>query len=227
MRARPRGSRAKAAAERTRPARSPLPGGGIFSGVRSRAADPLILFFSGMRVLFFLLETLFFFLIAGALLRAWMNQLRVQMSGQPGRLAIAITDWLVQPLRRVLPRSLAQSRIDWGSLVAAGLLAMAYGVLSLGLVAIFAEVPASPVLELLERAVRLLLRVLLQGWMILLLGYAILSWVQPQSPVLGTLDRLCAPLLRPIRRVVPLVGGVDLSVLVLVVLLQVGLILLG
>lgn len=180
-----------------------------------------------MRVLFFLLETLFFFLIAGALLRAWMNQLRVQMLGQPGRLAIAITDWLVQPLRRVLPRSLAQSRIDWGSLVAAGLLAMAYGVLSLGLVAIFAEVPASPVLELLERAVRLLLRVLLQGWMILLLGYAILSWVQPQSPVLGTLDRLCAPLLRPIRRVVPLVGGVDLSVLVLVVLLQVGLILLG
>jgi len=181
-----------------------------------------------MRVLFFLLETLFFFLMAAALLRAWMNQLRVPMSGQqPGRLAIAVTDWLVQPVRRVLPPSLAQSRVDWGSLVATGLLALAYGGLSLGLVSIFAAVPAWPVLDVLERALRLVLRVLLQGWMILLLGYAIFSWVQPHSPALGTLDRLCAPLLRPIRRFVPLVGGVDLSVLVLVLLLQVGLILLG
>ncbi|MNR68041.1 YGGT family protein [compost metagenome] len=63
--------------------------------------------------------------------------------------------------------------------------------------------------------------------MVLLLAYAVLSWVQPHSPVLVTLDRLCAPILRPVRRVVPMVGGVDLSVLVLVILLQVGLMLLG
>ncbi len=180
-----------------------------------------------MHVLFFLLETLFFFLMASALLRAWMNHLRVNMSGQPGRFAIAVTDWLVRPVRRVLPRSLAQSRVDWGSLVAAVLLALAYGALSIGLVSVFVGVPGSPLLELVERSVRILLRVLLQGWMILLMGYAILSWVQPQSPVLGTLDRLCAPLLRPVRRVVPLVGGVDLSVLVLLILLQIGLIVLG
>ncbi|WP_310567787.1 YggT family protein [Hydrogenophaga sp.] len=180
-----------------------------------------------MHVLFFLLETLFFFLMASALLRAWMNHLRVNMSGQPGRFAIAVTDWLVRPVRRVLPRALAQSRVDWGSLVVAVLLALAYGALSIGLVSVFVGVPGSPLLELLERSIRILLRVLLQGWMILLLGYAILSWVQPQSPVLGTLDRLCAPVLRPVRRVVPLVGGVDLSVLVLLILLQIGLIVLG
>ena len=72
-------------------------------------------------------------------------------------------------------------------------------------------------------ALRILVRTVLQGLMILLIGYAILSWVQPQSPVMGTLDRLVSPLLRPIRRVIPLVGGVDLSVLVLIILLQVGL----
>lgn len=180
-----------------------------------------------MHVLFFLLETLFFFLMASAMLRAWMNHLRVNMSGQPGRFAIAVTDWLVQPVRRVLPRSLAQSRVDWGSLVAVALLALAYGALSIGLVSVFASVPSSPALELVERSIRILLRVLLQGWMILLLGYAILSWVQPQSPVLGTLDRLCAPVLRPVRRLIPLIGGVDLSVLVLLILLQIGLIVLG
>lgn len=180
-----------------------------------------------MHVLFFLLETLFFFLMASAMLRAWMNHLRVNMSGQPGRFAIAVTDWLVRPVRRMLPRSLAQSRVDWGSLVAVALLALAYGALSIGLVSVFASVPSSPLLELVERSIRILLRVLLQGWMILLLGYAILSWVQPQSPVLGTLDRLCAPVLRPVRRLIPLIGGVDLSVLVLLILLQIGLIVLG
>lgn len=180
-----------------------------------------------MHVLFFLLETLFFFLMACALLRAWMNHLRINMSGQPGRFAIAVTDWLVQPLRRVLPRSLSQSRVDWGSLVAALLLALVYGALSVGLVALFAGLPSAPVLELVERSVRILLRVILQGWMILLFGYAILSWVQPHSPVMATLERLCAPVLRPVRRVLPLVGGVDLSVLVVLLVLQIGLILLG
>lgn len=180
-----------------------------------------------MQVLIFLLETFFFFLIAAALLRAWMNLMRVQMSGQPGRFAIAVTDWLVKPLRRVLPRSLAQSRLDWGSVLAAALLAQAYAGLALVLHAVAGAMPVNMIPVLLMLAVHMLLRVLLQGLMFLLLVYAVLSWVQPQSPVLATLDRLCAPLLRPLRRWLPLVGGVDLSVLVMLILLQVGLILIG
>lgn len=183
-----------------------------------------------MRIVFFLLETFFFFLVAAALLRAWMNHLRINMSGQPGRFAIAVTDWLVAPLRRVLPRSLAQSRIDWGSLSAAVLLALAFGGLWVLLAASVSAAPGSAagaVSLVATMALRLLVRTLLQGLMILLIGYAILSWVQPQSPVMGTLDRLCAPILRPVRRVVPLIGGVDLSVLVVIILLQVGLMLLG
>lgn len=179
-----------------------------------------------MRVLFFLLEVLFFFLVAGCLLRAWMNQLRVNMSAQPGRFAMAVTDWLVQPLRRLLPRALMQSRIDWGSLLAALLLALGYGLLWWLLAsATGSQMAALPVIV--SMALRLLLRVALQGLMLVLLGYALLSWLQPQSPVMGLLERLCAPILRPVRRLVPTVGGVDLSVLVLLVLLQVGLMLLA
>lgn len=180
-----------------------------------------------MQVLIFLLETLFFFLIGAALLRAWMNQMRVQMSGQPGRFAIAVTDWLVRPVRRLLPRALSQSRVDWGSLVTAALLAQAYAGVSLLLHSMAGAMPVNVLPVLLLLAVRMLLRVLLQGLMFLLLAYAVLSWVQPQSPLLATLDRLCAPLLRPLRRWIPLVGGVDLSVLVLLILLQIGLIMLG
>ncbi|MCW5652783.1 YggT family protein [Hydrogenophaga sp.] len=182
-----------------------------------------------MRIVLFLLETVFFFLVAAALLRAWMNQLRVHMSAQPGRFVIALTNWLVAPLRRVLPQALSRSRVDWGSLLAAVLLSLAFGVVwALLATSVSGPMPSEHVLTMvLGMSVRMLLRSLLQGLMVLLLAYAILSWVQPQSPVMGTLGRLCDPFLRPLRRVVPLVGGVDLSVLILIVLLQVGLMLLA
>lgn len=181
-----------------------------------------------MRVVFYLLDTLFFFLVAAALLRAWMNQLRIHMSGQPGQLAIAMTDWLVKPVRHILPRSLAQSVVDWGSLLAAVLLALSYGVVWLILAAGLSPMETSPgalVLAIPAMALKLIVRTVLQGLMVLLLAYAVLSWVQPHAPVQATLERLCAPLLRPVRRWVPMVGGVDLSVLVLIIALQVGLML--
>jgi YggT family protein len=130
----------------------------------------------------------------------------------------------------VLPRSLAQSRVDWGSLMAALLLAIAYGGLWLTLATLGSPADVSSaamILAIPAVAFKLLLRTVLQGLMVLLLVYAILSWLQPQSPVMGTLDRLCSPLLRPVRRIIPTVGGVDLSVLVLIIALQVALMLLG
>lgn len=181
-----------------------------------------------MRIVLFLLDTLFFFLVAAALLRAWMNLQRVQMSVQPGVFVMAITDWVVKPVRRILPRALAQSRIDWGSLLGSELLALLHAVLSLLLVqgpGVFQAVESLALLPLMSGV--FVLRTVLQLLMALLIVYAVLSWVQPQSSVMGMLDRLLSPLLRPIRRVVPLVGGVDLSVLLLIVLLQVGLMLVG
>ena len=63
-----------------------------------------------IRILSFLLETFFFVLIGAALLRAWMNGCRVNMRAQPGSFVMAVTDWLVKPLRRVLPKAWAQDR---------------------------------------------------------------------------------------------------------------------
>ena len=61
----------------------------------------------------------------------------------------------------------------------------------------------------------------------LVIVYAVLSWVQTQSHLSDLLERLVAPALTPIRRVIPLVGGVDLSPLALLVLLQIAAIVLG
>lgn len=72
-----------------------------------------------------------------------------------------------------------------------------------------------------------LVRVAITGMIGLLIVYAVMSWVQAQSPMSDVIARLCAPLLRPVRRVLPLMGGLDLSPLVLLVLLQVALMVLG
>ena len=187
-----------------------------------------------IRILSFLLESLFFVLVASALLRAWMNWLRINMRVQPGLFVMAATDWLVKPLRRLLPAKLMQSRVDWASVAAALVLALVYALLLTLMIAIFAgsltsfaDVGYVALLGMLGFAAKMLIRVALQLMFFLVLGYAVLSWVQPASPVHHVLGRLTEPLLTPLRRVVPAIGGVDLSALVLMLMLQIGLMLVG
>ena len=79
----------------------------------------------------------------------------------------------------------------------------------------------------LDRNAERTLILLAYSTMALIIVYAVLSWVQSRNVLSDIIERLCAPPLIPIRRVVPLVGGVDLSPLVLLVLLQVASIVLG
>lgn len=159
-------------------------------------------------------------LLGGAcLLRLYMQHQRVPFGNPVGRLVFALTDWLVLPLRRVVP---AAGRWDLASLVGAFLLVLAqYGLLWVLLGGSSALV-AVPVL-----AVFGLVRMAISGLVGLMIVFAVLSWVQPGSPVYTVIARLCEPLLRPLRRFIPLVGGVDLSPLALLVVLQIALIVLG
>jgi YggT family protein len=151
------------------------------------------------------------------------------MTGQPGSFVMALTDWLVKPLRRTLPNAWSRSRVDWASVLAAALMALAYAVLAALLFGLLSGtgaggMDAAPAMLLMLPliALKMLVRVALQTLFMLVLAYAILSWVQPGSMVYGLLARLTEPLLSPLRRVIPTIGGVDLSALVLIVLLQIG-----
>lgn len=162
-------------------------------------------------------------LIGACLLRLYMQHQRIPMSvrsGNPlGRFIFALTDWLVLPLRRVLP---ALGRWDMASLVGAFLLTLAQYFLLWLLAGSHGDLVAVPILAAFG-----LLRLVISGLIVLVIVYAVLSWVSTRSPVSDLIDRLCAPLLRPVRRALPLIGGVDLSPLVLLVLLQIGSIVLG
>ena len=157
------------------------------------------------------------------LLRLYMQQQRIPMSarsGNPlGRFVFALTDWLVLPLRRVLP---AVGPLDTASLLAAYLLQLAQFTLLWLLAGASDGLFAVPILAGFGVA-----RLAISGLTGLLIVYAVLSWVQTASALADVVERLCAPPLTPIRRLVPLVGGVDLSPLVLLVLLQVAAIVLG
>ena len=180
-----------------------------------------------IRILSFLLDTLFFVLIGSALLRAWMNRLRINMHAQPGVFVMAVSDWLVKPLRRALPKSVAQSRVDWASLLAALLLSLLYAVLWAALVGALLNLTAAMLPALLLTGLKMLLRVALQLAFAVVLVYALISWLQPGSPMYGLLGRLAEPMLAPLRRFIPAIGGIDLSALVLLLLLQIGLMVLG
>jgi YggT family protein len=67
-----------------------------------------------------------------------------------------------------------------------------------------------------------LLHTILQLYTVAILLYALLSWVAPgtHSPANQILTRLCEPLLAPIRRIVPPLGGLDLSALFALIALQ-------
>ena len=58
---------------------------------------------------------------------------------------------------------------------------------------------------------------------LIVLGAAILSWVHLPSgnPVVRFVNRFTEPLLRPIRRALPAMGGLDFSPLVLLIGLQI------
>ena len=60
----------------------------------------------------------------------------------------------------------------------------------------------------------------------LVLFYAVMTWISANTSVSEIFARLVNPMLKPIQRVLPLLGGIDLSPLVLLALIQIGLIVL-
>jgi YggT family protein len=175
------------------------------------------------QIISLLLEVVTGALAGACLLRLYMQYQRIPMSlrsGNPlGRFVFALTDWLVLPLRRVVP---ALGRWDTASLTAAFLLELVQFLLLWLLAGARGGLIVIPILAGFG-----MLRLVISALTGLVIVYAVLSWVSTSSPISDVIERWCAPPLRPIRRLMPLVGGVDLSPLVLLVILQIAGIVLG
>lgn len=147
------------------------------------------------------------------LLRFWMQVVRVRPPTSLGQFIFQLTDWLVRPLRRLLP---GVGGYDWASLIGAVLIIVLSIAIDLALTNRFAP-DFLVVLSLLR-----LCEWIFYGFIGLLIIEAIFSWVNPHAPLAPFIRALNDPLLRPLRRVVPLVGNIDLSPLVALILLQIA-----
>lgn len=171
----------------------------------------------GMKnALLFLCDTVFALIVYPLLLRFWMQVLRAPFRNPLGEAVQAMTNWIVKPLRKIIP--------GWFGIDLATLLPALFA-RWLWLLAEFAI--ASMALDgaiagiLVIHALLALLKASIYLLMAAVIFQAVLSWVAPHGPAAGVLNALTFRFLRPIRRVVPLIGGqLDLSPLILVVVCQ-------
>lgn len=166
----------------------------------------------------FLLRTLFDLLACAFFLRFWMQWARVPFRNPFAQFVVKVTDFAVRPLRRVVPGLFG---LDWASLVLFFLAEMLM-VLSVHWVEGYpfalagtAVLPGFLLLAL-ASALRLALYVLI-GFVLI---QAILSWINPFSPLAPVFYALARPVLAPFQKRVPPLGGVDITPLVALIVIQ-------
>lgn len=167
----------------------------------------------------YLVETLLGFFVLMLLARFHFQWLRVPFRNPVGEFVLATTSWMVMPVRRFIP-SLAG--LDTGSL----LLAWVLQALCLWALAAMKGVDPAP-LELIALAALDLLRYSLYILVFAVIVQAVFSWINPYAPMAPVFNAMTAPFLRPLRRFIPPVGGIDLTPLVLLVIIQILLIILA
>jgi YggT family protein len=164
----------------------------------------------------FVLETLFGLFVLAALVRFWMQAFRAPARNPIAQFSMALTDFAVKPLRRVIPGVM---RMDWASLVVALVLEFILQVLEFALIT--GIMPNGGVLSaLLFLAFVRLIRLSIYIFLVVIIAQAVMSWVSPYHPAAPFFDALSRPLLGPVRRVIPPIGGVDISPVFVLIFLQ-------
>jgi YggT family protein len=167
-----------------------------------------------MDALLYIVNALVTLIVAGFLLRLLLPLVRADLRNPFGDAILKLTNPLVLPLRKVLP---PVRSFDLASLVALLLVQFA----GTSVVRLVAGLDLRPEV-ILVGGLRDLLLTVLQFYFYAVLIHALLSWFAGagSSPAARMLAKLVEPLLAPIRRVIPPLGGLDLSALLLLIVLQ-------
>lgn len=164
----------------------------------------------------FVLDALFHLFILAALLRFWMQALRAPTRNPIAQFTMALTDFAVKPLRRIVP---GLFNLDWASLIVA--FAFEYLLQFLLLLLLVGAAPNPGALSvLLFLAFVKLIRLSIYVFIGAIIIQAVLSWVNPHHPVAPFFHALTRPFLKPFQRAVPLIGGVDITPVLVLIALQ-------
>src|SRR5690606_24049074 len=174
-----------------------------------------------MRALYFILDTLMTLYTAVLLLRVILQVVRADFRNPIARAIVQVTNPVVLPLRKLLP---PMGKLDTATIAAVVLATL----LKLWILSLLFGVVPGPAL-LLRLTLVDLIQLVLQTYLFSIVLNAILSFVAPgnYSPAQSLLSSICDPVLNPFRRIIPPIGGLDLSPLWAIIAIQALLLLLA
>jgi YggT family protein len=179
----------------------------------TRTLKPFFIEGYTMNAMQFLISTLFDLFLMVVLLRFWLQWAKADFYNPMSQFVVKATSFAVNPLRKIIP---GLGGLDLASLLLAFIVAAAK--ISTLMWLIYSSWAIQPVL------IQALITVLKEGlnlvfWVLII--RAILSWVsQGYNPIEAVFHQLTEPMLKPIRKILPPLGGLDLSVLVLIIGIQ-------
>jgi YggT family protein len=171
----------------------------------------------------FVVETIAHLFVLALLTRFYGQALRAPFRAKAGNpvvdFVVALTDFAVKPMRKVVPGLFG---LDFATLLVAWFAETLLITLKVAIImpsTAFAHAAIWPTLALL--ALVSLLRLSIYLLIGMLIVQFILSWVNPYHPLRFFFDAFARPFLKPFQRIIPLIGGVDLSPMALLIVLQV------
>lgn len=162
----------------------------------------------------FLIKTLFGIYEVIILLRFLMQMVRADFYNPISQFVVKATSLPLKPLRRIVP--------GWAGMdIASLILLLIVIIIELLLLSLITNLPMPTAIGLIALAIVELLKLTINVFMFSVIILAILSWVSPggYNPVANLLFQITAPLMRPARRLLPPMGGLDLSPMVVIIVL--------
>lgn len=164
----------------------------------------------------FLVEALFGFALYIVLIRFWMQWVRADFRNELGQFIIKVTNPIVIPLRKIIP---SIGLVDTATVVLAILIALAQ---ITTLVAIAGALGSVSMLKLSSYAIATVLNSSIYVFIGAILIGIIVSWINPHSynPIVNVANSISEPILAPARKLIPPMGGIDFSPMVVMLFLS-------
>ena len=172
----------------------------------------------GLQIALFLVEAIFSLYIGAVVIRLLLGFARANFNNPLSQFLVKITNPVLVPMRRFIP---SIGRIDTSAVI------LAYGLTVIKVSLMYLIIRGAVMFpESLLISVGELIKTIIWVYIIALILQAVMSWVGSAqgNPVSPLVQSLTNPIVRPIRKVVPLIGMMDLSPLVAILGLNVLLI---
>lgn len=161
----------------------------------------------------FLIETVFYFYTLLLMLRLLLQWVRADFYNPLSQFVVRATNPVVKPLRRIIP---GLGGIDLASL----LLVIGLTAIKIVVVTWIMDIPVNP-LSLLLTSLMETFVLLLDIFLFSIFILAIMSWINPDPyhPAAALLSNLTRPVMRPLRKYIPPIGGIDITPMIAIIII--------